>query len=78
MSPSHLGHVVHLLGVLDHVSGLGLQGLGAECDTSVYLRDTGDIKPVSVFGDYFLRQANLEQFAMSATAAPDRIPGTTT
>ncbi len=28
-SASHLGHVVNLLGVLDHVSGLGLQSLGA-------------------------------------------------
>lgn len=34
---SHLGHVVHFLGVLDHVSRLGLQGLGAERDTSVHL-----------------------------------------
>lgn len=29
ISASHLGHVVNLLGVLDHVSGLGLQRLGA-------------------------------------------------
>lgn len=35
---SHLSHVVHLLGVLDHVSGLGLEGLRTECDTAVHLR----------------------------------------